>query len=493
MASTIKVDNVQNQPGTNIINKCSVTTTIGAGAGETIKACAATVTLGRCGGTVALASGATQTGFGRTGTVDWQTGSIKTSTFTAANGEGYFADTSGGAFTMNLPVGVVGNIVSVSDYTRTFQTYNLTVSPNGSEKIGGAAAVAPLKTEGQSVTFVYVDATEGWINVQDSTSAVQGRIVTPYVLATGGTPACGLTIGDYKTHIFTGPGTLCVSNEGTPAGSTTVDYFVVAGGGAGGLNSSAAGAGAGGFRLTNSVGGIPAPCMSPLAGPAGLPVAAVGYPVTVGGGGAPTPGDFSGDGNISVFTGTSTITSAGGGGGRNNPGIGKAGGSGGGGKSGPTDTSGYPGGAGDTPATPIAQGFPGGAGYDGISYNTNAGAGGGAAAAGGNAGPGSSAPGGIGSFVADAFIGPTAPTYGTPGPTGSTRYFAGGGGGAADSPNANTWPGGAGGGGIGGGPTTPAPTRSGTLNSGGGGGAGAPCATATTGGSGIVMIRYKFQ
>ena len=43
-------------------------------------------------------SGATQTGFGRTGTVDWQTGSIKTATFTAVNGEGYFANTSGGAF-----------------------------------------------------------------------------------------------------------------------------------------------------------------------------------------------------------------------------------------------------------------------------------------------------------------------------------------------------------------------------------------------------------
>ena len=68
MASTIKVDNVQNQPGTNIINKCSVTTTVGAGAGETVKVCAATVTLGRCGGTVSLASGATQSGFGRTGT-----------------------------------------------------------------------------------------------------------------------------------------------------------------------------------------------------------------------------------------------------------------------------------------------------------------------------------------------------------------------------------------------------------------------------------------
>ena len=53
-----------------------------------------TLTLGGSGTAVTLACGATQTGFGRTGTVDWQTGSIKTATFTAANGEGYFADTS---------------------------------------------------------------------------------------------------------------------------------------------------------------------------------------------------------------------------------------------------------------------------------------------------------------------------------------------------------------------------------------------------------------
>ena len=39
---------------------------------------------------VALASGASQTGFGRTGTVDWQTGSIKTATFTAVDGDGFF-------------------------------------------------------------------------------------------------------------------------------------------------------------------------------------------------------------------------------------------------------------------------------------------------------------------------------------------------------------------------------------------------------------------
>ena len=55
--------------------------------------CGTTLTLGGSGDTVTLASGASQSGFGRTGTVDWQTGSLlKTATFTAANGEGYFCN-----------------------------------------------------------------------------------------------------------------------------------------------------------------------------------------------------------------------------------------------------------------------------------------------------------------------------------------------------------------------------------------------------------------
>jgi hypothetical protein len=40
--------------------------------------------------------------------------------------------------------------------------YAVTVNANGSEKIGGIAASATLDTEGQSVTFIYVDSTEGW-------------------------------------------------------------------------------------------------------------------------------------------------------------------------------------------------------------------------------------------------------------------------------------------------------------------------------------------
>ena len=62
---------------------------------EIVKSSGSTLTLGGCGTAVTLGSGATQTGFGRTGTVDWQTGSIKTSTFTAVDGQGFFANTSG--------------------------------------------------------------------------------------------------------------------------------------------------------------------------------------------------------------------------------------------------------------------------------------------------------------------------------------------------------------------------------------------------------------
>jgi hypothetical protein len=61
--------------------------------------------------------------------------SIKTATFTAANGEGYFVDTSSGALTVTLPAATAGNIVAVADYTRTFATNNLTIAPNGSHKM----------------------------------------------------------------------------------------------------------------------------------------------------------------------------------------------------------------------------------------------------------------------------------------------------------------------------------------------------------------------
>jgi len=411
MASTIKVDNVQNQPGSNLINRCSATTTVGSGAGNTINVDGATVTLGRCGGTVALATGATQTGFGRSGSVNWDTSSIKTATFTAADGNGYFCNTSGGAFTVNLPAGSAGAIVSVSDYTRTFQTNALTVTPNGSEKIGGTAASASLTTEGQSATFVYVDSTEGWINTQETSNSVKGQ--EPYVIACGGNTT--ITSGDYKTHIFTGPGTFTVTCQGSPAGSNGVEYMIVGGGGGGGAGCAGGGAGAGGMRLRTVCGSA-----SPLNASAPLQVCVQAYPITVGGGGAGAPSSGPGapsrggtDGANSVFsTLTSTGGGAGGGGSPQSPdgNEGKTGGSGGGG-----GHSGGAGGNGNSPPVSPPQGQNGGASAP--SGDDRSGGGGGAAA---TSSPGPS-DGGAGTYIPTTFIGPTAPSYGETGPEG--RFF----------------------------------------------------------------------
>ena len=98
--SKIEVNEITQQTGTTL--------TVGGGACKTATVDATTVTIGRSGGTVSLASGATQSGFGRTGTVDWPTSSIKTSTFTAVSGQGFFVDPSSGAVTVNLPAGSAG-------------------------------------------------------------------------------------------------------------------------------------------------------------------------------------------------------------------------------------------------------------------------------------------------------------------------------------------------------------------------------------------------
>ena len=210
--------------------------------------CGTTLTLGGCGQTVTLGTGASQSGFGRTGTVDWQTGDIKTSTFTAESGKGYFCNTEGGAFEVDLPAGSAGAIVSIQDYKNTFDTANLTVDPNGSEKINGGTAggFVTLSTEGEGITLVYIDSTVGWRSIQDNVFADPGAVPT-YIAATGGTITTVCT--NFKVHTFTGPGTFCVSSVGNSLGSNTIDYLVVAGGGGGGHGQAcyqAGGAGGGG-------------------------------------------------------------------------------------------------------------------------------------------------------------------------------------------------------------------------------------------------------
>ena len=471
MASTIKVDNVQNQPGTNIVSKCGTDVTIGAS-----------------GDTVALASGASQTGFGRTGTVDWQTGSIKTATFTAANGEGYFCNTAGGAFEMDLPAGSAGAIVSVQDYNNTFDSNTLTVDPNGSEKINGGDAGGPLEltAQGQGITLVYVDSTVGWRSVQENeydTTGLNPALIT----ATGGTPSCGTICGDYKIHTFTGPGTFCVSAGNGPI--ALAEYMVIAGGGGGG-GGYGGGAGGGGFRYASpSLAPVCYPG-KPLTAPDGIIMTPGPYSVSVGGGGSGATSNSANDGTKgvnSVFAATTTITSAGGGvGASHSPNCNVKGGSGGGGTvSGPAGPA--TGGVGNTPPVSPAQGTNGGDGYCGGDYGQGGGGGAiavgvnGTAPAGGDGGEGAGIPTGFGSNGV---------------PCGSYQYYAGGGGGGRYGPSGAGGGGGTGGKGGGGSAGQPSGVA-GTTNTGGGGGAGngrQPCGhNGGNGGSGIVVIRYKFQ
>jgi hypothetical protein len=470
MTSKIKVDNINKvSDDSNIIKKCGTTTTIGSGASNPIVVDGSAVTLGRCGGTVALASGATQTGFGRTGTVDWQT-SIKTGNFTAVSGEGYFVNTTSGGITMTLPASPsAGAIVSVKDYANTFDTNNLTVNRNSSPIGGGSDFNPTFSAEGVFLTFIYADATKGWLitdNSTNTTTATEGLIT-----ATGGSIA---TCGNFKIHTFTGPGTFEVTNGGGPIG--LIDYRVIAGGGAGGVaNGGGGGGGAGGHRTS-----FP----SPSCNAGTMQLSPGSYPVTVGAGGAgatsPTSpgGGTAFTGSNSVFAGSSTITSAGGGGGgtgNTSPNTGDSGGSGGGG--GKTDQSSPgAGAAGNTPPVSPPQGNPGGTG----GHNSGGG-GGGAGGTGGNS-PSQNppSPGGAGGNGTANSI------------TGAAVTLAGGGGG--NSENGSGGGAGPGGAGAGGGPAGSPAAGSATANTGsGGGGADTPGGTSGSGGSGIVIIRYKFQ
>ena len=471
MTSKIKVDNINKvSDDSNIINKCGTT-----------------ITLGASGDTINLAAGASQTGFGRTGTVDWETTPKVTgdSPVTAVSGTGYFLNTTAGTITINLPAGSAGDIVSMADYAATWATYNVTVTPNGTDKIGGTNDNATLNTDGQSVTFVYVDGVQGWVNTMDSTSNVRGA---SFMVATVSGACNTLTTApccaNAKVAKFVNPGTFCVSAIGSTPANNTVSYLVVAGGAGGG--SLGGGGGAGGFREYKS-------CATPYTSspkdgnPGGTAVIASvqAYPIVVGGGGSPGPN--TNRGGCGVDSTFSTITSTGGGGGGahvapQQPGL--PGGSGGGG--GLNNQPSSPAGSGNTPATVPTQGTDGGIG---INCSGESGGGGGGATVAGTAAAVNSqgGPGGAGG---------TTNIVGTP-----TAYGGGGGGGGRNDPSGHpTSTGGTGGTGGGGNGIVPSgPACSGVANTGGGGGGSGysggstACSSGGGGGSGIVIIRYKFQ
>ena len=438
-----------------------------------------TVTLGDSGDTFTIPAGATITnngtaaGFGATGAASWDT-TVKTSGFTAVSGVGYFVDTTSGAISVNLPAGTAGDVVAIKDYANTFDTNAVTLVQNGSDKIGGSTVNATLSTEGLAVTLVFVDSTQGWLVTDNGTQDTAPTAT--FITATGGTIT---TSGNDKIHTFTGPGTFTVCSVASCAANNAVAYMVVAGGAGGGDssgNSSNGGGGAGGFREGTTAPIVPYTA-SPLVAATGITVLATGFPITVGAGGSRgagnSPDNTGGTGGVSTF---STITSAGGGGGgAHSPGVpsnGATGGSGGGGGASPAGS----GGAGNTPPTSPAQGTAGSAASN-CSPGWGGGGGGGATVAGGTSSPTVGGPGGNGATTSIS--------------ASPTTYGGGGGGAITNSGEPDAGTGGSGGGGRGAYPSTPA--VAGTINTGGGGGGAVNQNSSAAGGSGIVIIRYKFQ
>ena len=419
-------------------------------------------TAGITGGTI---NNTTGTISGLAGVIEWDT-TAKTTAFTAESNKGYFCNTTSAAFTVTFPASpTAGDVIALKDYANTFDTNNLTIDANGN-KIQGSTTNFDITVEGTAAQFIYVDATRGWV-LTDASKASDIAESATFITATGG---CISTCGDFKIHTFNSPGTFCVSVTGNGptnplGGPQNVDYLVVAGGGGGG-KGDAGGGGAGGFRTSY-----------PTCGGA-LPVTIQGYPIAVGGGGSnstscSTPGS---QGSSSIF---STITSAGGGGG-GSCNTGGSGGSGGGGGNGQV------GGAGNTPPVSPPQGFPGGTGGPCSSAGSG---GGGASQAGSNSGPGVVQPGANGgNGTANSITGS------------SVTRAGGGGGGARNNPGGTSQNGGIGGSGGGGdgGSSNFDDAVAGTTNTGGGGGGGGSSDPigrfpGRSGGSGIVIIRYKYQ
>ena len=119
------------------------------------------ITMGTAG--QVLTTDGTTASFGDiSGGASWQA-VITADPANAVAGNGYFCNTTGGAFTVTLPTSaVIGDFISFIDYAGTFDTNNLTIARNG-HNIQGTAADLTVATERAGFTLVYVDTTQGWL------------------------------------------------------------------------------------------------------------------------------------------------------------------------------------------------------------------------------------------------------------------------------------------------------------------------------------------
>jgi hypothetical protein len=91
--------------------------------------------------------------------------SSSVTSYTAVNNDQVIVDTQANGVTITLPISpVVGNEVTIMDGSAAggFATNNVTVGRNGSN-INGAATDYTMNVNNQCVTFIYTNATKGWL------------------------------------------------------------------------------------------------------------------------------------------------------------------------------------------------------------------------------------------------------------------------------------------------------------------------------------------
>ena len=291
------------------------------------------------------------------GGVSWQP--VQNTNFIAIAGNGYFVNTAIANVTVTLPATpVIGNLLTITDYARTFSSNNLILYPNGN-KIQSNTANISLNVNGQSASFVYADSIQGWIPY--STGLALGPYLISALLVAGGgggggsiatttqgggggagglisTSGLSITPGvSYTISVGSGGSGGVGTSPGTNGGNATFAGLTATGGGFGGaygsLQGNPGGSGGGGGTPATGYG-------SGTSGQGYRGGQATGYAANgsaaggggggangVGGDGSGGTGGSGGGGLSSSFSGSSvTYAGGGGGGGYNSSGPGGSGG-----------------------------------------------------------------------------------------------------------------------------------------------------------------------
>ena len=282
---------------------------IGDSSGNTLAK--ATLTAGK---NITISNGAGSISIASVPNLVWQ--SIQTANFTAVANYCYPVNTNSVAITCTLPASpTAGDQIIFVDALGTFGTNNFFISGN----IEGSVSVFKLSENGNGISFVYLNSTQGWVPYSRNGASISQSSVSASVLVVAGGGGGGTSFADSQGSGGGGGGGGVIATTQTLTVGSVYQAVVGSGGTAvaNGSNSSfngvvSVGGGVGG-SITGTTSHIAAAAGGSGAGGPGGNLLSTGQKV-----GAP---GTSGQGNAGGYGGTS---SGGGGGGAGGAGSGNS-------------------------------------------------------------------------------------------------------------------------------------------------------------------------